>query len=694
METLLLYTLKASALMALFYVAYQMLLKRETFFNSNRAYLIAGLVTATLLPLAEYTKVILVEAKPVRPLTSAEMAYLANAMQNQALQPEETAFSWWYVAGAVYTIGVLFFGFSLLNDVFRIRKMLRGKQVIQQHPYKLVDSPSIQSPFSFFNYIVFNSNVVAPQELESIISHEKVHSRQKHSLDMLLAQLFCILFWFNPLVWLYKKAISQNLEFIADSEALKNVSDKTAYQKTMLRLAVQATQNSIINHFYQSLIKKRIVMLNTKKSKRRNSWKYAVVLPLLALFVMAFQVKTVAQEKQGAKQTVKKEEVSIQLEFNKDSKKEAIEANKKICADMGAELIVSNEKRNDKGEITALKVEIKGNGHDTVYNVSSSEPIKPFIVAVVQKNGKLEAVSVYPGTKNAPAGAVPAYTYDEENDELVPTPPTPPAPPGSPLSVPAPPAPPAPPAASGHAYGSTYNFNQDGDVVALNISDNTLVLLNGKKQEKGAPVRIPSGHEISAVNVLKGKDAKKKYGKEAKEGAIEITTKRSNGNSARGYGFSGMPNGTNNSTFTFTYPDDMIAQGQNFAFEMPDMQAFIDMSKMEFPDVEELREQIKNFNGGTQNMQNFTEYAEKMAERMRNRADDAHKQLNIERKKADEYRKAARSQNYGRNLSDETRKEMDDVRKEIEETRNELQKAREELKKEREKTRASMSKRA
>ncbi len=235
METLLLYPLKASVVLLVFFAAYHLLLKKETFFTSNRAFLLAGLITSALLPLVEYTKVIWVDAKPMQALTPAQIAYLATAMKQQAAQiPAEEPFNWWYVVASVYALGLAFFVIALFTDIFKIRKMLKGKAIVKQQPYKLVDSPAISSPFSFFNYIVYNSGVLAPQELESIISHEKVHSRQKHSLDMLLSQAYCILFWFNPIAWQYKKAIAQNLEFIADAEAMKQVADKTAYQKTML----------------------------------------------------------------------------------------------------------------------------------------------------------------------------------------------------------------------------------------------------------------------------------------------------------------------------------------------------------------------------------------------------------------------------------------------------------------------------
>ena len=152
------------------------------------------------------------------------------------------------------------------------------------------------APFSFFNYIVFNSSLYSQEELESILLHEKIHSQEKHSIDVLVAKLFTIVFWFNPLIWLYQKAIIQNLEYIADSKAIQNIEDKKCYQMALLKVVSHQNCLPITNHFYQSLIKKRIVMLQKSKSKRRGIAKYLVVIPVVVLSMTVFSTTIVAQE--------------------------------------------------------------------------------------------------------------------------------------------------------------------------------------------------------------------------------------------------------------------------------------------------------------------------------------------------------------------------------------------------------------
>src|SRR5690606_33341038 len=106
----------------------------------------------------------------------------------------------------------------------------------EQEDYKFVNVKENIAPFSYFNYIVYNPELYSEVEMQNILEHEKVHCAQNHTIDVLIARLFCIVFWWNPFIWFYKKAIVQNLEFIADSDAFKNISDKKAYQFTLLKI--------------------------------------------------------------------------------------------------------------------------------------------------------------------------------------------------------------------------------------------------------------------------------------------------------------------------------------------------------------------------------------------------------------------------------------------------------------------------
>jgi len=221
--------------------------------------------------------------------------------------------------------------------------------------------------------------------MQNILEHEKVHSDQYHSIDVLIMRFFCILFWFNPFIWLYKKAILQNLEFIADSEATKNISDKKAYQLTLLKITTHENCVVLTNHFYQSLIKKRIVMLNKNQSKKWNSWKYALMLPLLVAFVFLFQMEVIAKEKN---QTLKTEQSTANDEYvykiNKNTTDAELKEKATILSEKyGIKTIFSKVKRNSNNELIGLKIKLqKDKETPTVTEVNSGEPIKDFAIAV------------------------------------------------------------------------------------------------------------------------------------------------------------------------------------------------------------------------------------------------------------------------------------------------------------------------
>ena len=290
MESVAIYLIKSCGLLFLFFIAYHFLLRKETFFTANRWFLLAGLLSATVLPFVVFTQIIWVEPSPVN--------YDWSSLPIRAVSEEDQTKEYIYLGlaltYAMITMGLMTkFGF----DFYSLIKIFKGKTIERQADFKLIDTSENLAPFSFFNTIVYNSSLYSSSELQNILEHEKVHCDQNHTADVLIARLFCVIFWFNPFIWLYKKAILQNLEFIADSEATKKISDKKAYQFTLLKITTHENSVAITNHFYQSLIKKRIVMLNKNQSKKWNSWKYAVVFPALVSFVILFQIEVVAQEK-------------------------------------------------------------------------------------------------------------------------------------------------------------------------------------------------------------------------------------------------------------------------------------------------------------------------------------------------------------------------------------------------------------
>lgn len=381
MQELIIYLLKSSGLIAAFYVAYYFLLRKETFFTSNRWFLLTGLVTSSVLPSFFIEKIVFVETP--KSVQNPVINTISNSVPTTEIIEKSIEIDWFQIGIYIYGIITLILLFKVFFNLISLFKILDNKQVLKQDKFQFIDVNENLSPFSFFNYIVYNSSLYSESELRSILLHEKIHSAQKHSFDVLVTNLFSILFWFNPFMYLYKKAVIQNLEYIADSEAIAQIDDKKSYQMALLKVVSHQNCLPITNHFYQSLIKKRIVMLNKNQSNKRNSWKYAVIIPALVAFVILFQVKVIAQEKEveaTANKTAYAELTAFSID--KNSTDEEIKNDAEILKKQsGIDVKFSKIKRNTKGEIIAIKIDYKDkNGNKGSSFVNSDEPIETITI--------------------------------------------------------------------------------------------------------------------------------------------------------------------------------------------------------------------------------------------------------------------------------------------------------------------------
>jgi hypothetical protein len=662
MENFIIYIAKASLLIALFFFAYHFLLRKETFFNSNRWFLLAGLFTAVILPVIGYTKVIWVDPAPAPvdgTINLAQYAAIQNALKS-AEGRAQTSINWFDVAAGLYFAGVLFFLARFVYDVISLKKLITGQQIVKLGRYYMVDTTAVQYPFSFFNYIVYNSALLDTHELESIISHEKVHSTQRHSIDMILSQLFCAAFWFNPFVWKYKKSISQNLEFIADAVASKQIADARLYQKTMLKFTVQPQYIAITNHFYQSLIKKRIVMLNKKKSKKMNSLKYGLMLPALAAFMLLFQVKTIAQEKKTNSSIIESKVKVVEM-ITKDSKDEELNEKKKVFKEeFDTDVDFQNVERNDKSEITAVKVTVKDKTQSQVYEVAGTEPIAPFTIEVEKDDAGRKSIAFGNTNRNRMVRAENFRILGEarKGDTLadrkmiikglgnlgnVPVPPTPP--------------------------NVTGGINMGGTNMNFGDTD-ALIVINGVKQKKGAEIKLPPGEDVASINILKDKDGKNKYGKAGKKGVIEITTRR--GPQVRMGRLAPLQG--NGHAYAITIPEGDF--NFDFDFNMDDLG---DMDVFRLEGMEDVQKMLEDMGGNfrlstemnDEDMADVMERIKEAQEKIQNAMPEIKRELKNNGLSEKEYKEAL----------DEAKKGMEEARKEMDKARKDLEKARKQMNK-------------
>ncbi|MFD2824166.1 M56 family metallopeptidase [Lacinutrix iliipiscaria] len=361
------YLLKASAVTALFYLCYTLFLKRDTFFESNRWFLLIGLISTICLPFI------------VIPIYIENTGVSEFIISNNAVieQPHlEDAFSFLTLIPYIYSIGFVFFLIKLSIEFISLFKLLNSHVTKTCGAIKYIETENAIPPFSFFNYIVYNPKHFNAIELEDILNHEKAHVKQWHSVDILLAQIATIIFWFNPFIWLYKKDIQQNLEFIADQNAQRISICEKSYQHLLLKATVKNQHLVLTNNFYNSLIKKRIVMLHKSKSNQLNVLKYALVIPLLALFLMSFNTKDVYVESENTIAIAPIGDIEIAI-ISKDFKDADLEKVKNEFKSKGVTLKFKGLKRNAAGEIIAIKIDAKSEKSSASFNTNSDEGIKP-----------------------------------------------------------------------------------------------------------------------------------------------------------------------------------------------------------------------------------------------------------------------------------------------------------------------------
>lgn len=307
---------QAGLFLACLYGMYWLFFRKEVFHQLNRALLLLIMAGTLALPLAPAPPLFqnaegLAGTVTILPLSPAGQQPAFNTKVLEARRPLEAmapvmqraTLSGWL--SLVYFTGLALLSIRLVFQLFLAFRLLkRGKWQKEQKGW-LVSSDEFNAPFSFWNIIFLPASLEDSPLRHYILEHERVHQRQWHSADLLLAELFCIAFWFHPAAWWLNRALRARLEHIADEAVLNSGVNRKHYQYSLLSLAGRNIPFHLANQFNQSLIKTRIVMMNAKKSPAHHQLKYLTVLPLVFLLVLAFNdARAQATEAKPAKETV------------------------------------------------------------------------------------------------------------------------------------------------------------------------------------------------------------------------------------------------------------------------------------------------------------------------------------------------------------------------------------------------------
>ena len=298
------YILKSSVCLAIFYLFYRLLLARETFHRFNRFSLLGILLLSCLLPLVEVSVKQETEVHQTM-LTLEQLLMMADAVNatEAGARTETATVTWIQVALLVYLAGIVFFAFRNVYSLVRLLMLLKSgkKEDIgsylpgRKERVTLIVHNCDIAPFSWMGYIVISRKDLEENGREILI-HELAHIHNRHSWDLLVADV-CIFFqWFNPASWLLKQELQNIHEFEADETVIKEGVDAKQYQLLLIKKAVGTRLYSMANSFNHSSLKKRITMMLKKKSNPWARLKYLYVLPLAAIAVAAFARPEISSE--------------------------------------------------------------------------------------------------------------------------------------------------------------------------------------------------------------------------------------------------------------------------------------------------------------------------------------------------------------------------------------------------------------
>lgn len=284
------YLLKLTISLSIVYLFYQLFLRRLTFYNWNRWYLLIYSIVCFVIPVVNVFTII-VNQPTLR--ESAFIKYIPAITQMSPAADGKGAvpIDWVQVAIIVIIAGMLVMVLRLLIQYYSLFKMRSKAVLLYDDKVKLyhIDEPVI--PFSFGRGIYVNQHQHSEQELKEIIHHEFIHVKQRHSLDIIWSELLCVLNWYNPFAWLLRHDIRQNLEFIADQQVLQTGLDRKQYQYLLLKV-IGVNSFSIAANFNFSSLKRRIAMMNKTKSARVHLIRFLFLLPLLIVVLLAFRNTT------------------------------------------------------------------------------------------------------------------------------------------------------------------------------------------------------------------------------------------------------------------------------------------------------------------------------------------------------------------------------------------------------------------
>ena len=289
------YLLKVNVAFVLFYAFYRLFFYKDTFFKLRRAILLAFFGLALFYPLLNIQDWVR-QQEPI-----ADVIYMYSAMLPEATAKADAAASVDWHGWLLGSLGFIYWGIvaflcgRFLVQLSSILWLAHTSERVVIHETPVYALRKAAGPFSFFRMVFLHPESHSDKETDEILTHECTHVSQWHSIDVILSEMMCMACWFNPFVWLLKREVRHNLEYLADNTVIQSGYDSKSYQYHLLGLAHHQSVTTLYNSFNVLHLKNRIMMMNKKRSPGFVRTKYLIFIPLVGILMLLSNIEAVAR---------------------------------------------------------------------------------------------------------------------------------------------------------------------------------------------------------------------------------------------------------------------------------------------------------------------------------------------------------------------------------------------------------------
>lgn len=309
------YIIKSTSILLILLVYYKLFLRKQTFFYWNRWYLLSGLLLAVITP---FISIQIISSSPEALSSYPIKLYISNLLDEVYVlgnyppidrTADLSAFPFFFI---LYGAGIVFFILRYIKGLVQIYRMLHRYPRKRYHGVNFIFLPDPQTTFSFFNNLFLNTDSLSKEDRHKIFAHEKIHIRHLHSLDLLICEIICICNWFNPFVWVFKNTLIENHEYIADRQVIRNFHSGS-YLDLLIRQTFKGTF-SFTHYFACSNLKKRMIMMTKKQSRKYQVLNFLPVTTLTMTLLYGFSCNSMMPEFTAFNSSVTSETGKVILE--------------------------------------------------------------------------------------------------------------------------------------------------------------------------------------------------------------------------------------------------------------------------------------------------------------------------------------------------------------------------------------------